>query len=365
MSEAQVPADNSCHVKLDHLMKKFDNLVAVDDFSLEISRGEFITFLGPSGSGKTTTLNMVAGFLEPTEGEIYVDGEPMAYKPPHKRDVGMVFQNYALFPHMTVFDNIAFPLKIRRLPKSEIVQKVKDALALVRLPGHEDRYPHQLSGGQQQRIALARAVVFEPSVLLMDEPLGSLDKKLREYMQLEVKHIQQNIGITVIYVTHDQSEALTMSERIVVMDYGKVQQVGVPEDLYERPANRFVADFIGETNLLQASVQTVDGETATLVTEKGVQMRIPASSGLSPGETVHLALRPERIFFVDEERPGINIQVGVVEETIYLGELIRYIVMLGEGERLQLKQPNRLGIRRYRTGDQVRVGWKIEDIRVV
>ncbi|MBM4430351.1 MAG: ABC transporter ATP-binding protein [Chloroflexi bacterium] len=365
MSRAPVPADDSCHVKLDRLTKAFGDVVAVDEFSLDIARGEFVTLLGPSGSGKTTTLNMVAGFLEPTQGEIYIDGEPMAFKPPHKRGVGMVFQNYALFPHMTVFDNIAFPLKIRRVPKSEVVDKVKGALELVRLPGHEDRYPHQLSGGQQQRIALARAVVFNPSVLLMDEPLGALDKKLREYMQLEVKHIQESIGITVIYVTHDQSEALTMSERIVVMDHGVVQQVGVPEDLYERPANRFVADFIGETNLLQASVEAVSQAYATANTSKGVRLRIPAATDLSPGRKVYLALRPERIFFAEEEQSGINSQVGVVEETIYLGEVIRYVVVIGEGERLQLKQPNRLGVRRHRAGDQVRIGWKIDDTRVL
>jgi len=365
MSESCAPSSGSCHVRLDRLTKRFGDVVAVDDFCLDIARGEFVTFLGPSGSGKTTTLNMVAGFLEPTAGEIFIDGEPMAYKPPHKRGVGMVFQNYALFPHMTVFDNIGFPLKIRKAPKSEIAQKVRNALELVRLPGHEDRYPHQLSGGQQQRIALARAVVFNPTVLLMDEPLGALDKKLREYMQLEVKHIQETIGITVIYVTHDQSEALTMSERIVVMDHGKPQQVGVPEDLYERPANRFVADFIGETNLLEASVKAVDGTYATAETDKGMRLRIPAAPGLAPGQQVHLAVRPERISFVDEERAGTHSQLGVVEETIYLGELIKYIVSIAGGERLQLKQPNCMGARKHRPGDQVRIGWTISDTRVL
>ncbi len=365
MNETQIAGNGGSHVRLAHVTKKFGDLVAVGNFSLEVSTGEFITLLGPSGSGKTTTLNMLSGFLDPTEGEIYIDDAPMAFKPPYKRDIGMVFQNYALFPHMTVFDNIAFPLKIRKLPKTEITQKVKDSLALVQLAGHEERYPKQLSGGQQQRIALARAVVFNPSVLLMDEPLGALDKKLRERMQLEIKHIQRSIDITVIYVTHDQSEALAMSDRIVVMDHGRKQQIGAAEDLYERPANRFVADFIGEANLLAGRVDTMEDGIATVISDKGVQIQIPASRTLSAGQSVELVIRPERIYFVEEERSGINVQAGVVQEAIYLGEVVRYVVTLNEGERLVLKQPNLLRTRRYSAGDQVCIGWQVEDISMV
>ena len=241
-------------VRLQNLAKQFGSVTAVDSVSLDISRGEFITLLGPSGSGKTTTLMMVAGFEVPTAGEIYIAGEPMAYKPPYKRDIGMVFQNYALFPHMKVHDNIAFPLNNRKVPKPKTDQKVNAALDLVKLAGFGSRNPKQLSGRQQQRVALARALVFDPSVLLMDEPLGALDKKLREHMQLEIKRIQETLGITVIYVTHDQSEALTMSDRIVVMNEGRIEQVGTPSELYEGPANRFVADFIGESNFLEGEV---------------------------------------------------------------------------------------------------------------
>jgi spermidine/putrescine ABC transporter ATP-binding subunit len=365
MNEAQTAGNEAAYVILDHLVKNFDDLVAVDDFSLEISKGEFVTFLGPSGSGKTTTLNMMAGFLDPTAGEIYLAGETLTSKPPHKRDIGMVFQNYAIFPHMTVFDNIAFPLKIRKLPSGEIAQKVKDSLDLVKLPGYEDRYPDQLSGGQQQRIALARAVVFSPSILLMDEPLGALDKKLREHMQLEIKHIQQNIGITVIYVTHDQSEALTMSDRIVVMDYGKIQQIGTAEDLYERPVNRFVADFIGETNLLEGRVDTINNGVVTVITDKGVQAQVHTPRAFSPGQSVDMAIRPERIFFVEDERPGINVQAGVVKERIYIGEIVKYVVVTSEGEELNLKVPNQLSTRMYQAGDQVCIGWQIDDVRLV
>ena len=226
----------------------------MQDVSVTIAPGSFFTLLGPSGSGKTTTLMMVAGFAYPTRGEVFVDGKPMAGLPPQKRDLGMVFQSYAVFPHLTVFDNIAFPLQIRRARRAEIRQRVGEALELVRLTGYEQRLPRQLSGGEQQRVALARALVFRPRVLLMDEPLGALDKKLRAHMQLELKHIQRHLHVTVIYVTHDQEEALTMSDRVAVMQRGRIEQVGTPAELYEAPASRFVADFLGESNFLDGVV---------------------------------------------------------------------------------------------------------------
>ena len=235
-------------VALTDLEKRFDRTNAVDGVSLDVRSGEFLTLLGPSGSGKTTTLMMIAGFETPTAGDIAIDGKSVVAMPPYRRNIGMVFQSYALFPHLTVADNIGFPLKQRGVPKDERARLVAEALELVHLPGYGSRYPRQLSGGQQQRVAVARAVVFKPRLLLMDEPLGALDKQLRENLQLEMRHLHADLGITFIYVTHDQEEALTMSDRIAVMNDGKVAQVGRPEDLYDRPTSRFVAGFIGESN---------------------------------------------------------------------------------------------------------------------
>ena len=266
-------------VILEDLTKIFGNVVAVDEISLEVRRGEFITLLGPSGSGKTTILMMIAGFQIPTSGKIFIEDEMVIYQPPFKRNIGMVFQSYALFPHMTVFDNIAFPLRMRKFKEKEISKSVARVLNLVELSDYGARYPKQLSGGQQQRVALARAYVYNPPVLLMDEPLGALDKKLREQMQLEIKHFHESLGITVIYVTHDQGEALTMSDRIAVMNKGRIEQMGSPTDLYERPSNKFVADFIGETNLISAKavgkkeeglelIETLDDTEGLLITRE-------------------------------------------------------------------------------------------------
>src|SRR5688572_12513830 len=241
-------------VELVGLSRRFGEVLAVDRLSLRMGSGECVTLLGPSGSGKTTTLMMIAGFVRPTTGEIYLGGQAITRRPPFKRNVGMVFQNYALFPHMTVFENVAFPLRMRRLRRGEIEAKVGQALDLVRLTGYEARYPRQLSGGQQQRVALARALVFNPPVLLMDEPLGALDKKLRQQMQLEIKHLHEQLGITVIYVTHDQEEALVMSDEIVVMRNGRIEQIGTPRGVYDDPRNNFVADFIGEANVLDGTI---------------------------------------------------------------------------------------------------------------
>jgi spermidine/putrescine ABC transporter ATP-binding subunit len=344
------------------LTKLYGDVVAADQVTLDISPGEFITLLGPSGSGKTTTLMMVAGFVLPTAGQILVNGEDIAFRPPHKRNVGMVFQNYALFPHMTVAENIAFPLKMRKWPREEIRQAVRDVLQLVRLPGFEERYPRQLSGGQQQRVALARALVFRPPVLLMDEPLGALDKKLREEMQLEIKHIQESTHITTIYVTHDQEEALTMSDRIAVMNAGRVEQVGTPRELYEQPVSPFVADFIGESNFMSGRIERGDGRYY-LVMPDGWRIVIPAADNAQPGEQVSIALRPERIVIGDGS--GDNVVQGTIEEIIYVGEATKFRVVSEHGYSLTVKQPSRLETMRWRRGDRVRLSWNAADAVIV
>ena len=263
-------AKNNEFVKFDKVDKSYDGKVlVVKDLNLDIAEGEFITMLGPSGSGKTTCLMMLAGFETPTNGEIYLDGNPISNIPPHKRGIGMVFQNYALFPHMTVYENLAFPLKVRKFSKDETDKKVEKALSMVSLSGFGSRMPGQLSGGQQQRVAVARALVFDPAVVLMDEPLGALDKNLRESMQYEIKHIHESIGVTVVYVTHDQSEALTMSNRIAVFNDGKVQQLSSPDKLYEEPVNSFVAEFIGENNTFQGEVADISGKKCKIKLNSG------------------------------------------------------------------------------------------------
>ena len=251
--------DHKEGVRLEGVCKQFDNFIAVNDIDLEAEHGEFLTLLGPSGSGKTTTLRIISGLEFPTQGQVYVNGVSVSNQPAYKRDLGMVFQNYALFPHLTIFENIAFPLKMRKHSKTEVQKKVENALKTVKLKDLGYRYPKQLSGGQQQRIALARALVYEPSVLLMDEPLGALDKKLREEMQLEVKQIQEQFNITTIYVTHDQSEALTMSDRIALMNEGKIEQIGTPSEIYEKPSSKFVADFIGGIEFLRRQCGSTAG----------------------------------------------------------------------------------------------------------
>ena len=281
-------------VQLTELVKAYPGVVAVDRLTLEIREGEFMTFLGASGSGKTTTLSMIAGLTLPTSGEILLNGQDVTFIPPHKRNIGMVFQNYALFPHMTVYENIAFPLKMHKVSKEEIDKRVRQALHMVQLPQHGDRYPSQLSGGQQQRIALARALSFEPGLILMDEPLGALDKKLRQHMQIEIKHIQEELGFTTIYVTHDQEEALTMSDRIAVLRDGKLEQVGSPEELYEEPKTLYVADFIGESNIFSASVLEVKDERLLLQLPGGHSFHALKCIGKIKGPGASVAIRPEK-----------------------------------------------------------------------
>ena len=355
-------------VTLEKLDKRFNTVVAVDDVSLSIEPGEFITLLGPSGSGKTTTLMMIAGFEIPTAGEIYIDGTPIVTTPPHRRNIGMVFQNYALFPHMTVAENIAFPLKQRKVPKESIAKRVADVLDIVSLPGYEGRYPRQLSGGQQQRIALARAIVFNPRVLLMDEPLGALDKKLRENLQLEIRRLHQELGITFIYVTHDQEEALVMSDRIAVMNQGRIEQLGSPIDLYDRPNSRFVAEFIGESNFLEGTALD-GGDHANPVRVGEEFISAVGREDVTSGMAVVLAVRPEKLSFA-EERPTeplapLNHLGATVREGTFIGEMRRYVVETEGGLRLTLKQPLRYGIRHYEPGDRVELEWHVEDTRIV
>jgi putative spermidine/putrescine transport system ATP-binding protein len=364
---AERPRFSGSAVLLERVSKSFGSVTAVDDVSLAIEPGEFITLLGPSGSGKTTTLLMIAGFDYPTQGEIYIDGTPIVGVPPYRRGIGMVFQNYALFPHMTVAENVGFALKQRGTTKAAIAERVAETLEVVRLRGYEARYPRQLSGGQQQRVALARAIIFQPRVLLMDEPLSALDKQLREGLQLEMKRLHQQLGITFIYVTHDQREALIMSDRVAVMNEGRIEQVGSPSDLYDRPASRFVAGFIGESNFLDGEVTAVSGrEVAVRVAGAGlaaVTVRAPAI-----GARVVLAVRPEKIGFQDVSggsRARLNTVDALVRDVAFVGEMHRYILEVAPGVTLVMKQQHRFQITPRAPGERVAVEWHIEDTLVV
>jgi len=320
-------------VILEGVEKRFGSVVAVTDFSLEIRDGEFVTFLGPSGCGKTTTLRMIAGFEDPTRGKIAIGDRVVFHReeevniPPEERNIGMVFQNYAVWPHMTVFGNVAYPLKIRGIPKSEIRKRVEEVLSIVRLGGLEDRYPWQMSGGQQQRVAFARALVYSPEVLLLDEPLSNLDAKLREEMRFEIQEIQKKTNITVVYVTHDQSEAMVMSDRIVVMREGKIQQIGSPMEIYELPANEFVADFIGLSNFIKGEVLSSSGSTAKvklLDLEGQPVITLPLKGGLEKREVI-VVVRPEDILITNKD--GVP---GVVERAVYLGDRMDYRIRSGD-----------------------------------
>ncbi len=352
-------------VALERVVKRFGAVAAVDAVDLAIAPGEFITLLGPSGSGKTTTLMMIAGFDTPTSGEITVDGRPIVAVPPYRRDIGMVFQNYALFPHMTVAENVGFALKQRGRPKSEIATEVGAALDIVRLKGYEARYPRQLSGGQQQRVALARAIIFKPRVLLMDEPLSALDKQLREGLQLEIKRLHRQLGITFIYVTHDQREALVMSDRIAVMNEGRVEQVGPPTALYDRPANRFVASFVGESNFFDGAVIAVDGKRVAVSVGEATVSAVSSLPAPMPGARVVLAVRPEKIAFATNgARAGdVNTAAATVRDVAFVGEMYRYVVELA-GETVVVKQQHR-AVEPRQPGERVVLEWHVDDTLVV
>jgi putative spermidine/putrescine transport system ATP-binding protein len=337
----------------------------IKGLDLEIRRGEFLTLLGPSGSGKTTTLLMLAGFEEPTAGEITLAGRSLRKVPPYARNMGIVFQNYALFPHMTVEDNVAFPLVQRKLSKADIAEKVARVLEIVKLEPYRKRRPRQLSGGQQQRVALARALVFEPEVVLMDEPLGALDKKLREHMQLEIKHIHENLGLTVVYVTHDQQEALTMSDRVAVFDDGIIQQIDVPDRLYEYPNNSFVADFIGESNTLAGTVAELNGATCTVVLDGGERVTARPVNIAGIGARTTLSIRPERVAIRPNGTNYLNRFPAEVMELIYLGDQTRIRVRVVDNENFMLKAPIGGEANTPRIGDVIDIGWEAEFCRAL
>jgi putative spermidine/putrescine transport system ATP-binding protein len=327
----------SAVLELAGVRKRYDSVVAVDDVDLALETGEFLTLLGPSGSGKTTTLMMVAGLQQPDAGRITLNGVSVANLPPYRRDVGMVFQNYALFPHMTVRRNVAFPLEMRGTPAAELARLVDDALALVKLPDHGERLPKQLSGGQQQRVALARAMVYRPALLLMDEPLGALDRKLREQLQLEIKRVHRERSISVLYVTHDQEEALTMSDRIAVFNKGRIEQIGTPEELYDRPATRFVASFIGDTNLIVGRVLGVADGVCEVETAAG-RIAASARTPIEAGAAVVVAVRPERVVLAPVRTAGTGLE-GVIIEQVFLGTSRKYVVRLTDGTEVVVLRP--------------------------
>jgi spermidine/putrescine transport system ATP-binding protein len=357
-------------VRLERVTKRFGGLLAVRRLSLDVERGEFFTLLGPSGCGKTTTLRMVAGFEEPSEGRILIDGVDVAGLPPFKRPTNTVFQSYALFPHLSVEDNVAFGLRRKGVKKAETRRRVREELERVGLEGEAKRKPRQLSGGQQQRVALARALVNLPTVLLLDEPLGALDLKLRKGLQLELKRIQREVGITFVYVTHDQEEALTMSDRIAVMNRGVVEQVDVPEAVYERPRTTFVAGFIGVSNLMPGEVVSANGATAELRLDSGVTVRTE-SGGTSAGDRAHAVVRPEKlvIYRIDEPPPDGRPSVeGVIESSIYLGTATQVVVRLPDGTAMTVLVPNADETDRQRlpgAGARVRLAWASEHIHIV
>ena len=358
-------AKNNEFVKFDKVDKSYDGKVlVVKDLNLDIAEGEFITMLGPSGSGKTTCLMMLAGFETPTNGEIYLDGNPISNIPPHKRGIGMVFQNYALFPHMTVYENLAFPLKVRKFSKDETDKKVEKALSMVSLSGFGSRMPGQLSGGQQQRVAVARALVFDPAVVLMDEPLGALDKNLRESMQYEIKHIHESIGVTVVYVTHDQSEALTMSNRIAVFNDGKVQQLSSPDKLYEEPVNSFVAEFIGENNTFQGEVADISGKKCKIKLNSGDEILANPIRVKSKGEKSIVSLRPERAI-IDPDDKMDNKFTGKIQEVIYHGDHTRVRLNLLDNNEFILKVPNSSVRMDIKLGNEIKIGWNSFDARAL
>jgi len=346
-------------VELVRVSKRFEQFDAVREISLQIPQGEFFSLLGPSGCGKTTTLRMIAGFEQPSSGDIRLLGEPVQHLPPNRRNVNMVFQNYALFPHLSVFDNVAFSLRVRRVPAPEIRERVAAALNMARLPGLEQRKPNQLSGGQQQRVALARALVNRPAVLLLDEPLGALDQKLRKEMQLELKSLQREVGITFIYVTHDQEEALTMSDRIAVMHKGLVLQVDEPRRIYERPTTRFVADFIGTTNFLQGVLRSVDKELAMVEVDGVGSLLAGVSPSLATGQVVTLAIRPERMSMKAHAGPANRLS-GRVHEVIFVGDDTLYYVRTENGVQVMVREQNQApaaGDPAYQPGQSVTVAW--------
>ena len=347
------------------VQKTYDgHSLVVRDLNLEIEKGEFLSLLGPSGSGKTTTLMMLAGFESPTAGEIALNGQSITRTPPHKRNFGMVFQNYALFPHMTVAQNIAYPLTVRKLPTTERDAKVKRALEMVQMGPMGDRYPSQLSGGQQQRVALARALVFDPQLVLMDEPLGALDKQLREHMQLELKALHRRLGVTFVYVTHDQSEALTMSDRVAVFNEGIIQQIDRVDRLYEAPANRFVAGFVGDNSILNGTVAEAHGDHCVVQLQGGIQLQGLNVNRAQTGDAVQCSIRPERIHWLDADAQHThNVLSAGLTDVIYFGDHLRLRCEVPQQPEISVKQPLQHHAA-LQAGQQLRLHIPAEHLRV-
>ena len=350
-------------VELQGVTKRYGEVEALQRIDLSVRKGEFVTLLGPSGSGKSTLLNLIAGMIAPSSGRIIIDGRDATTLPTNRRGIGMVFQNYALMPHMTVFENIAFPLQVRRLPKDEIRRKVEQALDLIQLRHVAQRRPRELSGGQQQRISLARCIVYNPALILMDEPLGALDKKLREQMQLEIKRLHAELGITMLYVTHDQDEALTMSDRIVLMNGGRIEQQGEPNELYFRPSTIFSAEFIGSSNLIPGTIERGGSRELSLRTAIGTFPAPPAEFAVSAGDRVVLLVRPENMVLADSQAAtGVT---GTIEDSILLGGVVRHFMRCGDGSTVIVQELNQPGRSAANRGDAVRASWRPEHGRLL
>jgi putative spermidine/putrescine transport system ATP-binding protein len=373
-SDAQI-ATTKGRLELKNVTKSYGQQRVVDDISLDVAPGEFVTLLGPSGSGKTTTLRIIAGFIQPDQGRVLLDGRDMTKVPPYRRDIGMVFQNYALFPHMSTAENVGFPLQMRGVPKAQIRDRVRESLRLVQLEGFGDRRPHQLSGGQQQRVALARSFSFNPQLLLMDEPLGALDRKLRESLQLELLRISREVAITVVSVTHDQEEALVMSHRIAIYDNGGIQQVGSAEDLYERPVSRFVADFVGQSNIFRGVYRSTPSPAVIVPTIGQIPVTDGAAArvGIRPGEPAAVVVRPERMTVRDGNGRSEDALAGARRVTlrgvlggiIYLGSDRKYTVEIGERKPVVIRVPAGSEGTGSVVGPEVTVSWDVDDAVVV
>jgi putative spermidine/putrescine transport system ATP-binding protein len=360
-------ATETAFVEFERVQKSYDgeNLV-VKDLNLSMPKGEFLTMLGPSGSGKTTCLMMLAGFETATHGDIRLDGVSINNIPPHKRGIGMVFQNYALFPHMTVAENLSFPLEVRKIGKSEREEKVMRALGMVQMQDFAGRRPAQLSGGQQQRIALSRALVFEPELVLMDEPLGALDKQLRETLQFEITRLAHDLGITTVYVTHDQTEALTMSDRVAVFDDGRIQQLAPPDTLYEEPQNSFVAQFIGENNTLMGKVEKISGETCVVRLDDGSLIDAKPINVSEVGQRTRVSIRPERVE-IDKGRlnPDAHTLKAEVLEFVYMGDIFRTRLRVAGSDDFVIKTRNAPDQIRLKPGEKIDIGWMSNDCRAL
>ena len=358
-------ADTSAAVAVQNVVKYYDDVLAVDDVSIDIAEGEFVTLLGPSGCGKSTLLRMISGFLEPSSGDIRLHGQSVLGVPPYQRNTSMVFQDYALFPHRTVAQNLAFGLRMRKTSKAEIAERVEKMLDLLGLPGMGVRRISEISGGQQQRVALGRALIVEPAVLLLDEPLGALDFKLRKQMQSELKQIQRRIGITFIYVTHDQEEALTMSDRIAVMNHGKVEQLAGPEEVYKRPASAFVADFVGEANMLVCTVDDIDGDRVAVRNQAGDRFaaRNFEHRRLASGDEVRLVVRPENITVIANPDDGFTGVHGTIDEVVFSGAVAKVTAAVTDGSRLQVNV--NAGEAVPARGDKVGLAWAPESAVVL